>query len=324
MNPFSPINRREFIKRVSIALAGLGVFLKGKWISDLFSESVPSTSSVSALEIPKRVLGRTEEKVTILGLGGEGVLRTYGRNRPAHQVIEKALDLGITYYDTAPAYSGSQDYYGESLGERRKNIFLASKTHDRTRDGSLRLLENSLKRIKTDHLDLWQLHDLESMDDLDQIFDERNGAIRALEEAREQKLVRFFGITGHYDPKVLVEAMRRYSFDTALVSLNVADKHYSSFIETVLPVAQEKNVGVIGMKVLGRGNVFDAGFSLKEAISYVLSLPVSTVIIGCSSPKEVEENVVVAKAFEKFTQDRLAELEKRAIPFTGNLNFYKA
>jgi aryl-alcohol dehydrogenase-like predicted oxidoreductase len=257
-------------------------------------------------------------------LGGEGVLRTHGRSREAGLVIQKALDLGINYFDTAPAYSGSQDYYGEALGERRKNIFLASKTHDRTRDGSLRLLENSLKRIKTDHLDLWQLHDLESMEDLDQIFDEKNGAIRALEEAREQQLVRFFGITGHYDPKILVEALRRYEFDTALVSLNVGDRHYSSFIETVLPVTQEKQVGVIGMKVLGRGFIFDADFSLKEAIHYVLSLPVTTAIIGCSSPKEVEENVAVVKAFEKLTQSQLAELEKRSAPFVKDLNFYKA
>src|SRR3954467_12705755 len=120
--------------------------------------------------IPTRTLGKTGRAVTLFGLGGEGVLRTFGRDRGAAAVITRALDQGVTYCDTAPAYSGSIDYYGATLGERRKQIFLASKTHQRTRDGSLKLLDDSLKRLRTDHLDLWQLHDLRTQDDLKQIF----------------------------------------------------------------------------------------------------------------------------------------------------------
>src|SRR6516225_7411374 len=120
--------------------------------------------------IPRRLLGRTGQEITQFALGGEGVLRTHGRISEAVAVIHRALDRGVNYCDTAPAYDGSLDYYGAALGERRSQVFLASKTHDRTRDGSLRLLEQSLKRARTDHLDLWQLHDLRSARDLQMIF----------------------------------------------------------------------------------------------------------------------------------------------------------
>ncbi len=135
---------------------------------------VPGTGSgdgVSSTEpIPRRLLGHTGREVTQFALGGEGVLRTQGRVREAVAVIHRALDQGVTYCDTAPAYAGSLDYYGAALGERRSQVFLASKTHDRTRNGSLRLLDESLVRARTDHLDLWQLHDLRSSRDLQMIF----------------------------------------------------------------------------------------------------------------------------------------------------------
>src|SRR6266550_1053850 len=126
----------------------------------------PQTRNV----LPTRPLGATGHRVTLFGLGGEGVLRTHGQDAAAAKVITRALDQGVNYCDTAPAYAGSMDYYGATLGERRREIFLASKTHDRTRDGSLRLLDESLERLRTDHLDLWQLHDLRTQGDLKEIF----------------------------------------------------------------------------------------------------------------------------------------------------------
>src|SRR5829696_5448087 len=140
--------------------------------------------------MPRRALGRTGHEATLFGLGGEGVLRTHGREAEAVRVIHRALDQGVNYCDTAPAYAGSLDYYGAALGERRDEIFLASKTHDRTRQGSLRLLDESLRRLRTDHIDLWQLHDLRTMDDLERIF-ARGGALEALLEARSAGRVRF-------------------------------------------------------------------------------------------------------------------------------------
>ena len=131
---------------------------------------------IPAGSIPRRILGRTGQEVTQFALGGEGVLRTHGRTAEAVAVIHRALDQGVTYCDTAPAYAGSLSYYGAALGERRKQVFLASKTHDRTRDGSLRLLDQSLERARTDHLDLWQLHDLRTLADLQMIFGSRRSA----------------------------------------------------------------------------------------------------------------------------------------------------
>ena len=148
-------------------------------------------------------------------------------------VIHRALDQGVTYCDTSPAYASSVDYYGAALGERRSQVFLASKTHDRTRDGSLRLLDESLKRLRTDHLDLWQLHDLRTPSDLKMIFG-RGGALEGLLQARAEGRVRFLGLTGHQDPSILLEAMRRFDFDTVLVALNAADVHRLSFAQSAL------------------------------------------------------------------------------------------
>ncbi|MBI2248193.1 MAG: aldo/keto reductase [Armatimonadetes bacterium] len=276
--------------------------------------------------IPRRPLGKTGMSVTIVGLGGEGVLRTWGREREAGRVIERALDLGITYYDTAPAYSGSQDYYGAVLGERREGIFLASKTHDRSRDGSLRLLDESLKRLRTDHLDLWQLHDLRDAEDLQHIFAPKTGALAALQQAQADGRVRFLGITGHTDPAVLVEALRRFAFDTVLVALNAADKARLSFIEEVLPVAQRQQMGVIGMKVVARGALLRpvGPLTAPEAIQYVLSLPgVSTAILGCRTPQEVDDNVRIATAFQPLSAEQLAALEGRALPFAPIATTFK-
>jgi predicted aldo/keto reductase-like oxidoreductase len=284
-------------------------------------------------DIPKRPLGRTGHEVTIFGLGGEGVLRTHGRTREAVRVIHRALDLGVNYCDTAPAYASSMDYYGEALGERRRDIVLASKTHDRTRDGSLRLLDDSLRRLRTDHLDLWQLHDLRTTEQLDRIFD-GGGAIEALTQAREEGRVRFLGITGHHDPEILLEAMRRFEFDNVLVALNAADRHRLSFADSVLPEAQRRGLGVVGMKVYGagmllrqsglRGILKRSGLTPNEAMGYVLSLPgVSTVVIGCQTPEEVEVNVQVARQFAALSESRVRALEEQTGPDAMQVTSYK-
>jgi aryl-alcohol dehydrogenase-like predicted oxidoreductase len=267
-----------------------------------------------ASAIPRRPLGKTGCEVTQFALGGEGVLRTHGRMAEAVAVIHRALDQGVTYCDTAPAYDGSLDYYGAALGEHRSQIFLASKTHDRTRDGSLRLLEESLARLRTDHLDLWQLHDLRTTADLQMIFG-RKGALEALTQARDEGRVRFLGLTGHHDPAILLEAMRRFDFDTVLVALNAADVHRMSFVRTVLPEAAHRGMGVIGMKVYAAGMLLRGGSSAlipAEAMGYVLSLAgVSTVIIGCSSIAEVDENAEAARRYQAFDEAAMQAIEEK-------------
>src|SRR5262249_20541545 len=284
----------------------------------------PSGPEAAVPAIPTRPLGRTGRDVTLFGLGGEGVLRTHGREADAVRVIQRALDQGVTYCDTAPAYASSMDYYGAALGERRRQVFLASKTHERTRDGSLRLLDDSLRRLPTDYLGLWQLHDLRTPDDLARIFG-RGGALEALVQAREQGRVRHIGLTGHHDPAILLEAMRRADFDTVLVALNAADVHRLSFIQTVLPEAARRGMGIIGMKVLGAGAPVGPGrLSAKKAMGYVLSLSgVSTLIIGCGTPAEVVENARVAREFAPLAESDLAALEARTQRHAATFASYK-
>lgn len=207
---------------------------------------------------------------------------------------------------------------------RRDKIFLASKTHNRSRDGSLRLLDDSLRRLKTDHLDLWQLHDLRTMGDLKAIFS-KSGALKAAQEIKAQGLIRFIGITGHHDPKILLKAMKRFSFDTVMCAVNPGDKYYLSFKDTVIPKAVKQDMGIIAMKVLARGNILrTSGIkTVKEAISYVLSLPVTVAIIGCETPEEVEENVSIARMFEKLSDEEMRRLEDLVGLYYKDLNFYK-
>lgn len=279
---------------------------------------------MSDTAIPRRPLGRTGHEATLFGLGGEGVLRTFGREGEAARVIARALDLGVNYCDTAPAYAGSLDYYGAALDGRRDAVFLASKTHDRTRDGSLRLLDESLRRLRTDRLDLWQLHDLRTSRDLDAIFG-RGGALEALVRAREEGRVRFLGLTGHHDPAILLEAMRRFDFDTLLVALNAADVHRLSFIKEVLPEASRRGMGVIAMKVCAQGALLgDRGLSMAEAMGYALSLPgVCHAIVGCKTPEEVEEDAEIARRFRPLDDDAMRALEARTARHAASFAYYK-
>jgi predicted aldo/keto reductase-like oxidoreductase len=274
--------------------------------------------------LPRRPLGRTGHEVTLFALGGEGVLRTYGRTSEAVSVIHRALDEGVNYCDMAPAYAGSIDYYGAALGDRRREVFLASKTHDRTRDGSLALLDDTLRRLRTDHLDLWQLHDLRTIGDLNRIF-APGGAIEALIQARDEGRVRFLGITGHHDPAILLEAMRRFDFDTVLVALNAADVHRLPFTQTVLPDAARRGLGVIAMKVCSQGALLGPGrLTMDECLGYVFSLEgVSTAIVGCQTPEEVAHNARIARQFATLEPDHLRALEERTRRHADTFAYFK-
>ena len=276
--------------------------------------------------MPERLLGRTGHKVRLFSLGGQATLEQDDTREQSLAIIHRAIDLGVNYIDTARVYGGgvSETWIGHVMKERRKEVFLASKTRDRSFDGSMRSLEASLKALQTDHLDLWQLHNVMTDDDLARIFAD-DGAIRALERAREQKLVRFVGITGHYDPHVLRRGIERYPFDTVLVALNAADRHRASFIEHLLPAAVEKGLGIIGMKVPARGRLFRSGgvTTMKDAMRYVLTLPVSTVIVGISTVAELEENVRIAKAFKALEPGEMRKLEALTRPYAEDAAFFK-
>jgi aryl-alcohol dehydrogenase-like predicted oxidoreductase len=276
---------------------------------------------VVALE---RTLGRTGARVLPVSLGGEGILRTTGRAKEAVPVILEALALGVRYCDTAPAYQQSQDYYGEAFRSAgpgaRDGVFLASKTHERTRDRALRLLDDSLRRLGTDRLDLWQMHDLRTPDELDVLFGPK-GAIAAAREAQADGRIRFIGLTGHHDPAVLVEAMRRFPFDSVLVALNPADPRYRPFAPTVVAEARRQGIGVVGMKVMAAGPLLrEAGAA--ELIRYAASLA-DTVIVGCSTIAEVRENLGVAQGFVAMPETERRALEARIAPRAGKYDTFK-
>jgi aryl-alcohol dehydrogenase-like predicted oxidoreductase len=288
------------------------------------SEQAAQLRDRTAGRLPMRPFGRTGFDIGVFSLGGQALLQYGADAEAAVALIERALDLGVNYLDTAPRYGPSQDRLGAVMQRRRGEVFLASKTHDRTRDGSLRLLEDSLKRLRTDHLDLWQVHNLTTADEVEVIF-AKGGAIEALEEARAQGLVRFVGVTGHYDPAVLVQAIERYPFDTVLCALNAADTHYLSFNDALLPVANARQMGIIGMKVTGLGRVFRPGgvTTMRQAMSYVLTLPITTVIVGCSTVAEVEENVAIARAFVPLTPAEMAKIGRLTASYAPEASWFK-
>ncbi|MEJ7733685.1 MAG: aldo/keto reductase [Polyangiaceae bacterium] len=273
-----------------------------------------------------RKLGRTGADVEAVSLGGEGILRTAGRHDEAVPMIVEALRLGVRYCDTAPAYEQSQDYYGEAFRAvpgSRARVFLASKTHARDADGALRLLDDSLRRLGTDHLDLWQLHDLRDRGDLDAIFG-KGGAIEAVERARADGRVRHVGITGHHHPEILVEAMRRHPVDTVLCAINPADPRRLPFLRTVVPEARRRGIGVIGMKVMAAGRLLqDQAASPEELVRYAASWA-DTVIIGCSSIAEVRQNLAVGRAFTPMQDDERLALEARIAPAAKRYDTFKA
>jgi uncharacterized protein len=284
--------------------------------------------------MPTRAFGKTGYKTGILSLGGQATLEIAGREDESEKIINKAIDLGINYIDTAAAYGQgvSQKNIGRVMKTRRKEVFLATKTHDRTYDGSMKLLEESLNSLQTDHLNLWQLHNVQQQSQVDQIFS-GTGAIKALEKAKSEGIVKNLGITGHFEPLVLLEAIRRYPFDTILMALNAADPHYLSFVKYLLPEAQKLGMAIIGMKVATRGRMLSSWtpppleeqnerlrtpkpgtITIKEALMYNMSLPVSTTIIGVDSVAQIEENVKIASEFTPLSPQQMEDIVFKTLP----------
>jgi predicted aldo/keto reductase-like oxidoreductase len=239
-------------------------------------------------------------------------------------VILEALRLGVSYCDTAPAYQQSQDYYCEAFRAAgkgsRERVLLASKCHERTRDRALRLLDDSLRRLGTDHLDTWQMHDLREMNELD-VLSGKGGALQAALEAKADGRIRFVGVTGHHDPGVLIEAMRRFPFDTILVAINPADRRYRPFIPTVVAEARTRKMGVIGMKALAGGRMVEAapsGDLLRYAATHA-----DTVVVGCSTVEEVRANLAVTDDFISMTEAEQGGLEKRIASRATIYDYFK-
>jgi aryl-alcohol dehydrogenase-like predicted oxidoreductase len=276
------------------------------------------------MSIPKRTLGRTGFEATILGLGGEGILRTFGYDAQAYNLINRAIDLGINYFESARAYSGSESYYGLALKERRKEIFLTSKSHARDRVGAWAHLQETLANMKTDHLDLWQVHDVRTREEVKEIFGPQ-GAIQAFVEAKEKGATRFIGVTGHHDPLITRRCMESFDFDTVLIPVNPAEPVYKSYIDQVIPIARQKRVGIVAMKIYFRGFAEKLPWfsSMEPFFRFALSQPVNLAVIGCDDIKQLEQNVAFARSFHPMSEDEEQDLIDDVYPFGRKLMYYK-
>lgn len=330
--------RRDFLKAGGAVTAAL---LAPAALAADTPKSLPGLPSnpKTPEAMPTRNLGKTGYKVGIFSLGGQASLEKPNNFDVAVPIIERALDLGVNYIDTSSIYGGperwSEQYVGRVMAHRRNETFLATKTKERTRDGSMRMIEKSLQLLQTDHVDLWQLHDVGISKNIDEIFG-KGGAFEALIEMQQQKVVRYLGITGHYRPDVLMECINRHPFDTILMAMNAADPHHYSFNDQLLPLAVERQMGIIGMKIPARGRLLSSWtppsieaqkhswegmaiqtdksgtLTMREALYYTLSRPVSTVIIGCDSIAQLEENVHLAREFTPLNDRQTAELVAKA------------
>lgn len=298
------ISRREFLENVGVGAAASTSLLLLKDIS-------AAESAKSAL--PSRALGRTGAKVSILAFGCGSRFLMYKDEDTATAILNRAIDLGITYLDTAYSYGDgeSETRVGKVMATRRKDVWLATKIPDRTRDEFLRRLEGSLKRLQTDHVDLVHIHSLGQAEDLEKI-ESKDGALRGLMEAREQKMARFAGMTSHTNGEVMAKAIERHDLDCVQMALNASRN--GRFEELALPAANKKNLGVIAMKITGQEYLVGEGTGkadMNSLLRYSMSLPVTTAVVGMPKPEMLAHNVEIARAFSPLTDQQKDHLRQQ-------------
>jgi predicted aldo/keto reductase-like oxidoreductase len=330
------LTRRRFLRW--LALLG-SLASSGRYAESLLADE-PATDGLGQT-LPRRLLGRTGEKVTMLGLGGFHVGSL--SDRDAQAMIEAAIEGGVRFYDNAQQYQsgGSESKYGRLLTPKyRDHIFLMTKTLARDSSAAQRDLEGSLRRLRTDHLDLWQMHSVESPDDVDRR--RREGVFQVMEEAKKSGKTRYIGFSGHRTPAAHRHVLEiTDQFDTCQMPINAADPSYQSFVKNVLPRLAEKNMGVLAMKTLadqgffGR-NRWDARstgvsplipnrISVMEAIHFVWSLPVSVLITGAESLSQLHEKIGLAQSFKGISEEERQRIIQKVADLAGNrVEYYKA
>src|SRR5499433_2483086 len=298
------VARREFLEKIGLStVAGAGY--------SLLKDVAPAQAATTPL--PSRTLGRTGAKVSILAFGCGSRFLMYEEEDKALAALNRAIDLGITYVDTAYAYGDgkSESRVGQVMASRRKDVWLATKIPDRTRDEFLRRLEASLKRLETDHVDLVHIHSLGQADDLEKI-EAKDGALRGLMEAREQKMARFAGMTSHTNGEVMARAIERHDLDCVQMALNASRN--GRFEELALPAANKKNLGVIAMKVTGQEFLVGEGAGkadMNSLLRYSMSLPVTTAVVGMPKPEMLAHNVEIARSFSPLSDPEKERLRQQ-------------
>jgi predicted aldo/keto reductase-like oxidoreductase len=301
------ISRRQFLESIGLGAAAGTTLL-------LLTDGAVATPTSDA--IPKRALGRTGAKVSILAFGCGSRFLMYKDEDSASAILNRAIDLGITYLDTAYAYGDGQSEtrVGKVMASRRKQVWLATKIPDRTRDEFLRRLEASLKRLQTDHVDLVHIHSLGQADDLAKI-EAPNGALKGLMEAREQKMARFVGMTSHTNGEVMAEAIKRHDLDCVQMALNASRN--GRFEELALPAANAKNLGVIAMKVTGQEFLVGDGpgkADMNSLLRYSMGLPVTTAVVGMPRPEMLAHNVETARNYSALSDSEKERLRQQLNP----------
>jgi aryl-alcohol dehydrogenase-like predicted oxidoreductase len=276
--------------------------------------------------IPLRPFGKTDVKISALGLGGHH-LGAAKEEKDAVEIVHRAMGGGITFYDCCWEYNRgkSEDWLGKGLKGMRDRAFLMTKvcTHGRDASLAMQMLEQSLRRLQTDHLDLWQIHGVTFQND-PQEFIRPNGAAEALHKAKQQGKVRFVGFSGHKDPEIHLAMLEiGFPFDAVQMPLNPFDANFFSFENKVLPVLNRRGIAPLGMKPIGgHGEPVQKGvFTAEELLRYAMSLPVATTISGVSEMPILEQNLRIAQTLVPYTPAEMQALRERAKPYAGDGRF---
>lgn len=298
------LSRRKFLERLAVgSAAGASLPLLG---------AVPSSSPRGTSPLPHRVLGRTGVSVSILVFGCGSRFLMYEDEAQALAALSHAIDLGITYLDTAYVYGDgkSESRVGKVMATRRKEVFLATKIPDRTRDAFLQRLEGSLKRLQVSQVDLVHIHSLGRAEDLAKL-EAPDGALKGLLEAREQKMARFIGMTSHTDGEVLARAIERHDLDCVQMALNPTGN--GRLEELALPAARKKNLGIIAMKVAGQEFLLGTGpgkTDFDPLLRYSMSLPVTAAVVGMPRVDMLEHNIELARNFSPLAEGEMGRLRQ--------------
>jgi len=305
--------RREFLQTAAVGGAALGLG------ATAFADDGKGKG------LPTRALGKTKVNVSILCLGGWHI-GSVKNQQEAIKIMHAAIDEGLTFFDNAWDYhdGGSETIVGKALaqGGKRKRVFLMTKNCARDAKGTREHLEQSLKRLQTDHLDLWQFHEINYDNDPDWIIE--RGALKEALRAQKEGKVRFLGFTGHKSPHIHMSMLPRHTWDTVQMPVNVLDYHYRSFIRQVIPEAQKRNIAPIGMKSLGGGSnnqgrfVVEKVCSPEEALNFALSQRIASLVVGIDSMKVLQQNLAIARAFPALNAAALAKLVERVRPHAGD------
>jgi aryl-alcohol dehydrogenase-like predicted oxidoreductase len=326
----SEMDRRCFLQA---GLASTGTIVAGSILqSSSIARQIPlQMTNTGPDQVPRKPLGKTGEQVSIIGIGGYH-LGTMPSLDDAVRLVQEAVDAGVTFFDNAWEYNEhrSEEWMGRGLQGRRDKVFLMTKvcTHGRDKNVAMQQLEESLKRLRTDYLDLWQVHEVIYENDPDLHF-ARGGVIEALDEAKKQGKVRFVGFTGHKNPAIHLKMLAHdYPFDTIQMPINCFDGTYRSFEQQVLPELERRGIAALGMKSLGGDGqpILHGVVSAEEALRYAMSLPVATTICGMDSLEVLRQNLMIVRGFKPMTSKEMQALRQRCKSFAadGHLELYKS